>query len=252
MAVEVAVLESGTHMGVDLKVVKNTFIVADEDAKTDGVIDEAKLIPFCAFLVDADQDDIQVVTGNKGEQFANPGNHFSNGGFHIPQRFNAETLNTTTMEWSLPTTEPKVSESDYEEGKSCRYIWVDAMYDLGMDGWQLVKYPGVPEMSVQDCYVVDYYDDQFHMNYEAEATVTVARGKNLRLNLVSQGLEGHEFKLFSDSGRTTEYTTGVTVTGTPGLKDTGAMIKAVINDSTPNTLYYGNATDGGGTITVTG
>ena len=27
MAVEVAVLESGTHMGVDLKVVKNTFIV---------------------------------------------------------------------------------------------------------------------------------------------------------------------------------------------------------------------------------
>ena len=69
MVVEVAVLESGTHMGVDLKVVKNTFIVTDEDAKTDGVIDEAKLIPFCAFLVNADQDDIQVVTGNKGEQF---------------------------------------------------------------------------------------------------------------------------------------------------------------------------------------
>ena len=35
-------------------------------------------------------------------------------------------------------------------------------------GWlaQLVKYPGVPEMSVQDCYVVDYYDNQFHMNYD--------------------------------------------------------------------------------------
>ena len=31
MNVEVVVLESGTHMGVDLKVVKNTFIVLNED-----------------------------------------------------------------------------------------------------------------------------------------------------------------------------------------------------------------------------
>ena len=86
----------------------------------------------------------------------------------------AETLNTTTMEWSLPTAEPKVSESDYEEAKSV--VTSGLMpWRHRHDSWQLVKYPGVPEMSVQDCYV-DYYDNQFHMNYEAsEATVTVVR-----------------------------------------------------------------------------
>lgn len=231
----------------------NTIAVSDEDSKIDGVISEEKTKAFVSTITDYDQSMIVVINGAKKYQFLNIGcfYDFELDGFYSPQRFENTTLNPITMDWDYPTPEPKVTEDQYTEGTSARYIWVDVLYELVGQGWQFVEYPGVPENSVENCYVVSIEPSDtnaFFLNGERAPSISIVRGKNLRFNLVSGSLLDKTFGIYADSDCTQAYTTNVTTTGTPGLADSEALIKILINADTPDILYYGNGTKVGGTI----
>ena len=92
-------------------------------------------------------------------------------------------------------------------------------------------------------------------------TWTLMRGRTYRINLSnnSLGVSSYRVLAFSTtSGGThnggTEYTTGITFSGTQGTS--GAYVDIVVDDNTPSTLYYYNAdtgfsaADDGGQINV--
>ena len=65
------------------------------------------------------------------------------------------------------------------------------------------------------------------------------RGQTYTFDVSDSALATHPFKFTADSG-STEYTTGVTLTGTQGQP--GALITLAVSDSAPSNLNYFSST----------
>jgi len=69
----------------------------------------------------------------------------------------------------------------------------------------------------------------------------LTRGQTYTFDVSDSALATHPFKFTADSG-STEYTTGVTLTGTQG--QAGALITLAVSDSAPSNLNYYCGTHG--------
>ena len=69
----------------------------------------------------------------------------------------------------------------------------------------------------------------------------LTRGQTYTFDVSNSALATHPFKFTADSG-STEYTTGVTLTGTQG--QAGALITLAVSDSAPSNLNYYCGTHG--------
>jgi len=61
-------------------------------------------------------------------------------------------------------------------------------------------------------------------------------GNTYRFNQSDATNDGHPLRFYYDKDKTTQYTTGVTTSGTPG--NSGAYSQIAITETTPNILYY--------------
>ena len=66
--------------------------------------------------------------------------------------------------------------------------------------------------------------------------VTLLPGKTYRFNQENASNSSHPVRFYYDAVRTTQYTTNVTTTGTPG--SAGAYTEIVVTDTTPVVLHY--------------
>ena len=61
-------------------------------------------------------------------------------------------------------------------------------------------------------------------------------GNTYRFTQEDSSNSGHPLRFYYDSGKTTQYSTGVTTNGSPG--SSGAYTQIVVSETTPNILYY--------------
>ncbi len=99
-------------------------------------------------------------------------------------------------------------------------------------------------MSVARTYTVTVqstgYGNKYYIDGVQQATIVLAKGITYKFDVSDSSVGGHPFKFSTTSDGThgggSEYTTGVTTSGTAG--DAGAYVQISVADSAPSTLYY--------------
>jgi hypothetical protein len=61
-------------------------------------------------------------------------------------------------------------------------------------------------------------------------------GNTYRFDQAAASNSGHPLRFYYDVAKTTQFSTGVTTSGTPG--NAGAYTQIVVSETTPNILYY--------------
>jgi len=87
-------------------------------------------------------------------------------------------------------------------------------------------------------YVVTAAGGKFYIGGSQNPALSFVRGNTYIFNLSDSSLSSHplRFATAADAAGSTQYTTGVTVSGTQGTA--GATVTIVVSGSAPNTLYY--------------
>ncbi len=102
-------------------------------------------------------------------------------------------------------------------------------------------------------YMVTVAGGQFVIEGTAAATLSLTAGNTYVFNQSDGSNSTHPIKFAenADGGGDSEYTTGVTVTGTAG--SSGAQTELVVDENTPSPLYYycANHSGMGSSITIT-
>jgi len=102
-------------------------------------------------------------------------------------------------------------------------------------------------------YVVTASGGKFYIGGSQNPALSFVRGNTYIFNLSDSSLSSHplRFATAADAAGSTQYTTGVTVSGTQGTA--GATVTIVVSGSAPNTLYYycTNHSGMGNSISVT-
>ena len=78
--------------------------------------------------------------------------------------------------------------------------------------------------------------NKFYLNGVLQATIALKKGTTYIFDQDDASNTGHPLKLYTDATKTTEYTSGVTFTGTPG----SALARTIflVPSNAPATLYY--------------
>ena len=74
------------------------------------------------------------------------------------------------------------------------------------------------------------------LNNSVSPFIDLKVGNTYRFTQSDNSNSSHQLRFYYDSGRTTQYTTGVTFNGTAG--SSGAYSQIVVSETTPNILYY--------------
>ena len=74
------------------------------------------------------------------------------------------------------------------------------------------------------------------LNAKVSPFIDLKVGNTYRFTQEDSSNSGHPLRFYYDSGKTTQYSTGVTTAGTPG--SSGAYTQIVVSETTPNILYY--------------
>ena len=74
------------------------------------------------------------------------------------------------------------------------------------------------------------------LNAKVSPFIDLKVGNTYRFDQADSSNSGHPLRFYYDSGKTTQYSTGVTTNGTPG--SSGAYTQIVVSETTPNILYY--------------
>ena len=104
-------------------------------------------------------------------------------------------------------------------------------------------------------YAVTVANSKFYLDNAIHPNKTLSIGSTVTFDLSDASNATHNFKFSTTANGShasgAEYTTGVTVTGTPG--QAGAKVVIVVSSSTPTTLYYycSNHSGMGGTAVLT-
>ena len=105
-------------------------------------------------------------------------------------------------------------------------------------------------------YAVTVVNGKFYLDNALHPNKTLSIGSTVTFDLSNASLDTHNFKFSttadgSHASGGSEYTTGVTATGTPG--QAGAKVVIVVSATTPGTLYYycSNHSGMGGTGVLT-
>jgi len=74
------------------------------------------------------------------------------------------------------------------------------------------------------------------LNNSVAPFIDLKVGNTYRFDQADSSNSGHPLRFYYDSGKTTQYSTGVTTNGSPG--SAGAYTQIVVSETTPNILYY--------------
>ena len=89
--------------------------------------------------------------------------------------------------------------------------------------------------SVNTVKVVDNGGNLYEVNGQETPILTLVKGNTYRFNQDDSSNSGHPLKLYDDANKTTEYTTGVTVSGTAG---TDRYLEITVASDAPSSLHY--------------
>ena len=74
------------------------------------------------------------------------------------------------------------------------------------------------------------------LNNSVSPFIDLKVGNTYRFTQENASNNGHPLRFYYDSGKTTQYSTGVTTAGSPG--SSGSYTQIVVSETTPNILYY--------------
>jgi len=99
-------------------------------------------------------------------------------------------------------------------------------------------------------FVVTVANSKFYIDGVLQATLALKKGTTYIFDQDEATNTGHPLKIYTDAAKTTEYTSGVTIVGTPGsaLSRTSFLVPT----NAPATLYYqcANHAGMGGTLNI--
>merc|ERR1712196_205900 len=76
----------------------------------------------------------------------------------------------------------------------------------------------------------------YYIDGEESPVLQFKVGKTYRFNQNDSTNSNHPFRFYNDAGKSSQYTTGVTISGSAG--SSGAYVEITISNSTPTKLYY--------------